>query len=246
MKKLNWEIKLGICLVAFSVLVYLIKYIILGDSRSTYNYIFNALGFLPLNVLLVTLILNKLLSVRAKRDRMVKLNMVIGTFFSEVGTSLLTCFSSHDPEIYRLRDSLLVNDDWSDEDFSARHAPLKNHPYRVQAHEVLMVELKRRLELKRDFLLRLLENPVLLEHESFTALLQAVFHLVEELEHRQDFKNLPVADIEHLRDDINRAYSHLALQWLAYMRYLKKNYPYLFSFALRTNPFDRDASPIVR
>ena len=92
MKKLNWEIKLGICLVAFSVLVYLIKYIILGDSRSTYNYIFNALGFLPLNVLLVTLILNKLLSVRAKRDRMVKLNMVIGTFFSEVGTSLLTCF----------------------------------------------------------------------------------------------------------------------------------------------------------
>jgi hypothetical protein len=30
------------------------------------------------------------------------------------------------------------------------------------------------------------------------------------------------------------------------MHYLKKNYPYLFSFALRTNPFDEQASVIIR
>jgi len=29
------------------------------------------------------------------------------------------------------------------------------------------------------------------------------------------------------------------------MEHLKVNYPYLFSLAMRTNPFDRDASPIV-
>jgi hypothetical protein len=34
---------------------------------------------------------------------------------------------------------------------------------------------------KRDFLVALMENPNLLEHESFTDLLWAVFHLVEEL-----------------------------------------------------------------
>jgi hypothetical protein len=31
------------------------------------------------------------------------------------------------------------------------------------------------------------------------------------------------------------------LEWLDYMRYLKKDYPYLFSLALRLNPFDEDA-----
>jgi len=39
--------------------------------------------------------------------------------------------------------------------------------------------------------LRLLENPVLLEHESFTELLRSVFHLSEELEQRDDFGKLP-------------------------------------------------------
>jgi hypothetical protein len=30
------------------------------------------------------------------------------------------------------------------------------------------------------------------------------------------------------------------------MEYLKVNYPYLFSLAMRTNPFDRQASPILK
>ena len=35
------------------------------------------------------------------------------------------------------------------------------------------------------------------------------------------------------------------LQWLDYMRHLKADYPYLFSLAIRTNPFRHDASPII-
>jgi hypothetical protein len=30
------------------------------------------------------------------------------------------------------------------------------------------------------------------------------------------------------------------------MEHLKDNYPYLFSLAMRTNPFDQDASVIVK
>jgi len=33
---------------------------------------------------------------------------------------------------------------------------------------------------------------------------------------------------------------------LAYMKHLKKEYPYLFSLAVRTNPFDPGASVEVR
>jgi hypothetical protein len=38
----------------------------------------------------------------------------------------------------------------------------------------------------------------------------------------------------------------LVLEWVSYMRYLKEHYPYLFSLAMRTNPFDAEASPVVR
>jgi hypothetical protein len=92
---------------------------------------------------------------------------------------------------------------------------------------------------------RLLENPTLLEHESFTDLLRAVFHLTEELAYREDLSRSPTSDRAHIAGDINRAYHLLVHQWVDYMEYLKMNYPYLFSLAMRTNPFDREASPIV-
>jgi hypothetical protein len=38
----------------------------------------------------------------------------------------------------------------------------------------------------------------------------------------------------------------LSQQWLDYMKHLKGNYPFLFSLAMRTNPFDQNASPIIQ
>ena len=56
---------------------------------------------------------------------------------------------------------------------------------------------------KRDFLLRLLENPNLLEHDSFSSLLLAVFHLTEELAQRTDLSHLSRSDREHLAGDVS-------------------------------------------
>jgi hypothetical protein len=41
-------------------------------------------------------------------------------------------------------------------------------------------------------------------------------------------------------------YGLLVIEWLKYMQHLKQQYPYLFSLAMRTNPFDANASAIVR
>ena len=89
--------------------------------------------------------------------------------------------------------------------------------------------------------LSLLGNPNLLEHESFTDLLWAVFHLAEELGSRDRVSSLPESDREHLAGDIRRVNVLLSLEWLAYMQHLQEDYPYLFSLAVRTNPFDPDA-----
>jgi len=102
------------------------------------------------------------------------------------------------------------------------------------------------LKEKRQFLLNLLENPNLLEHESFTNLLWAVFHLTEELTLRGSLNGLQKTDCKHLAGDMKRAYHLLILEWLDYMKHLKVNYPYLFSLAVRTNPFDANASVEVR
>ncbi|TGC06648.1 hypothetical protein [Methanolobus halotolerans] len=75
--------------------------------------------------------------------------------------------------------------------------------------------------------------------------LRAVFHLTEELDCRGDFSCLPETDTHHLTGDIKRVYALLAREWFTYMKYNKKNYPCLFSLAMRTNPFDTESTPIV-
>ena len=106
-------------------------------------------------------------------------------------------------------------------------------------------DLKDFLSERRAFLLRLLENPNLLEHEKFTELLWAVFHLTEELEYRGDLKSLPETDYRHIEGDIKRAYVILISEYLDYIKHLRSSYPYLFSLASRINPFNDEASPIV-
>jgi hypothetical protein len=89
-------------------------------------------------------------------------------------------------------------------------------------------------------------NPNLLEHEAFTETLRAVLHLREELLSREELSGLPDSDMAHIAGDIRRAYVLITQQWLEYMKHLKDSCPYLFSHAMRTNPFDKEASPIVR
>lgn len=141
---------------------------------------------------------------------------------------------------------MIITNDWSERDFARVERVLGDYKYAIEIDQFDLQDLKVFLLGQRDFLLRLLENPSLLEHESFTQLLLAVFHLTEELVCRNDFKNLPESDLLHLKGDIRRAYSFLVKEWLFYMKHLKSRYPYLFSLALRINPFDQGASPIVK
>lgn len=96
-----------------------------------------------------------------------------------------------------------------------------------------------------DQVIRLLENPMLLEHESFTDQLWAVFHLTDELAHRPGFDTLPKSDLDHLSGDMERIYGRLTREWVCYMRHLKDRYPYLFSLAVRLNPFQPEVTPVV-
>ncbi|MCJ7829833.1 MAG: hypothetical protein MUP74_00455 [Desulfobacterales bacterium] len=102
------------------------------------------------------------------------------------------------------------------------------------------------LQHRATFLLRILENPILQEHGNFTELLRAVFHLRDELLNRADLVQLTAADRQHLEVDILRVYRLLTVEWLGYVHYLKDNYAYLLSLAMRMNPFDPESDAAVK
>jgi len=182
---------------------------------------------------------------RESQSRARKVNMVLGVFFIEVGRKLLDLFSNHDHSINELRKNLLINYNWPESHFSTALKVINEHKAIIDASELDLKELKSFLNGKRDLLLSLLENPVIIEHEGFSDTLLSVFHLLDELSNRNELSTLPNSDIKHLTTDINRAYKKLMVEWVVYMRHLKEEYPYLFSIAVRTNPFDKNANPVI-
>jgi hypothetical protein len=246
MKRISWQVFLGISLIILSAFVYYIHYLIFHDVHHILIYLVGDIAFVFIEVLLVTLIIHQLLSEREKRAMLEKMNMAIGTFFSEVGTDLIKHFSIFDPSCGDIGKNLATTKNYTDKEFINMSKHLKNYDCKIATEKKNLEDLKKFLISKREFLLRLLENPNLLAHDSFTNLLWAVFHLTDELAHRKDVMKLPETDYKHLAGDIKRAYVLLLSEWVDYMKHLKANYPYLFSLSMRTNPFDPSATPEVR
>lgn len=241
----TWQFRLGAALIALSTAGYVLQYAVFRDSHQLFVALLNDLSFVFLQVFVVTVVVHELLSRHEKQRRMEKLNMVVGAFFSEIGTELLRLFSDWDEDLGAIRQRLQVTILWTEEQFDSVAASMLHHEYRVAAEAVQPQLLRSLLGSKHDFLLRLMENPNLLEHERFTPLLMATFHLTEELLARRNPEALPQADIRHIAGDVDRVYGKLARFWLEYMKYLKSNYPYLFSLAVRMNPFDECATAQV-
>jgi hypothetical protein len=240
-KLLNWRVVLGAVLLSLSAMGYSIHYLIFRDLHHIFLYLVGDIAFVFFEVFLVTLVLHELLDMRDKKSLLNKLNMVIGAFFSEVGLSLLKSVAASDGRLAEVSKTLVVNNAWTLKEFKTAHARLKGYEYSVDIERIKLQDLKSFLTGRRDFLLRLLENPNLLEHESFTNLLWAVFHLTEELSYRNELTGLSGVDKQHIAGDIQRVYQLLIGEWLDYMRHLQRDYPYLFSLAVRTNPFDPHA-----
>lgn len=241
MKLFNQHTLFGILLILLSVIFYLIHYVIFRDPHHIFRFLIGDIAFVFFEVLLVTLIIDKLLKERERRNRLEKLNMVIGAFFSESGIRLLTYLSDFDPKLERIKNDLIITDEWSDQDFYRVSKRLKNYDYEIEIQKIDLKNLGKFLLREKNFFLRLLENPALLEHESFTELLRSVFLLTDELAlaNKTELQQLKDINYKHLADDIKRAYGLLVNEWLDYMKYLKNNYPYFFYLTMWTNPFDR-------
>ena len=244
MKKYRGLIFIAAILVILSAAIYALHYLIFQDAHHILIYMVGDLAFLPLEVLLVGIVVERIMTKREVDEKISKLNMVVGTFFSEVGHYLSAVLLDSAADREKIIANLDVTPAWKKQDYNkARSYAGKDTS--VDFPNIDLDALKSFLISKRQFLLTLIENPNLLEHERFTDLLLSTFHLTEELESRPSLSGLPERDIQHLKIDIRRAYQFLVIEWLDYMQHVQSAYPFLYSHYVRTHPFQAHASAII-
>jgi len=241
----RWQLVLAAALLLLSYLLYLFHYAVFQDPHHILIYLVGDLAFVPVEVLLVTVVIHRLLEIRERKQRREKLKMLVGVFFSEFGNRLLGAYARLDPDLEEIRTSLSVSDKWGDARFDTLCDELSRHPFRIRLAEGDVRALGTLFVSEKDLLIRLFENPLLEEHEEFSEVLRSMIHLSDEIRKREGIPVLPDSDLAHLSGDISRSYRALALEWVEYMRGIRSAYSYLFSLAVRTNPFVPDASPLV-
>jgi hypothetical protein len=245
MKRNSFVVLLAIIFILTSALLYLAHYLIFRDVHHLFIFLVGDLAFLPLEVFLVSIVIERILHRREKQEKLQKLNMVVGAFFSEAGNYLLQYLLKHLSNKEDIAAHLKVDDRWTKQDFQKAAEFARNLPMEVDYHSLNLNQLKDFLASRREFILTLLENPSILEHDRFSDLLWAVTHLDEELAARPSLTGLPEKDLNHLAGDIRRMYGYLTSEWLDYVEHLQSKYPSLFSLVVRTHPFQPHPSPIV-
>jgi hypothetical protein len=231
-------------LLGSSAALYALQLLAFGRTADTFYYLLQDAAFLPVQAILVTFVLDALLARREKQHVLLKLSMVIGAFFSEVGNHLLARCVAADPGRDSLRAAFANPESWAKTERAAREL-VQEHHFKVEPSASDLEGLKSTLAAERGFLLGLLENPNLLERETFTDMLLAVEHLGEELGYRKDIASLPESDLGHLKGDLERAYRLLMVEWAGYTAHLKTHYPYIFSLIVRTHPLREDPAPVL-
>ena len=250
-KRLSWKVKFSIVMVLLIIIIYGSNYLVLGDAEHIISYVWTHLGFIPVDILLAAFLLDEIIEKKEKEAMLEKLDMLMSTFFSEVGNDLISQLSSVNKYTANTENLKLIKN-WDDKDYDAKLAELKSISIDFQAdvpkeeREEFLENLRVFLASKREFIINLMTNPNLLEKEEFTGLITAILHLDEELEHRKDLALVQDADFGHLNGDMQRVYGKLVYEWVYYLKYLNKHYPYMIALIVRTNPFDADADVYVK
>ena len=247
----RWKIKFSLLMVVLIIIIYGSNYLVLGDAEHIISYIWTHLGFIPVDILVVAFLLDEIIERKAKEAMLEKLDMLMSTFFSEVGNEMINQLS-HANKYKASTENLKSIKNWDDKDYDLKLEELKNTSIDFQAdispedREEFLENLRNLLINKREFIINLINNPNLLEKEEFTGLINAILHLDEELEHRKDLSLVTDADFAHLNGDMQRVYNKLVHEWVYYLKYLNKHYPYMIALIIRTNPFDEDADVYVK
>lgn len=197
------------------------------------------IALMPLEFVVVTLGLEKIMELTHKRENQAKISMIESVFFSESGSDMLRYLVSCDADgdVLMLRSVMDVQPGWTRRQIKQARATVKGITYEVDSSKVDFFGLHYHLSTRHGYFLKVIENPALSGHERFTELLLRIYHLWEELDSRTDLYNLPQADREYLCRAVNAVYRELAIEWMQNATDLLLHQPERLHHVLRTNPF---------
>ena len=202
-------------LIGLAALMHIVHYLIFQDIHHLMIFLVSDLAFLPLEVFFVVLVIERILTNREKQAMMQKMNMVVGAFFSEAGNPLLKELLGYFDNRDEISRHLSLHGNWTKKEFKEAAEYAHHLKIDVNLERLDLEKIKALLKQKRTFLITMLENPNLLEHDRFTDLLWAITHLDEELQARESLKDLPHTDLQHISGDIVRLYDNLASEWIS-------------------------------
>lgn len=81
---------------------------------------------MPVQIAIVTVVIGKILNQREKRERLKKTNMMLSTFFSEVGNDLLEQLHALHATPGELENYLAVDKSWDNREFKMAARNIQN------------------------------------------------------------------------------------------------------------------------
>lgn len=239
MKKYRWQMMLGAGLILMSAFFYSLHYLIFRDAHHIAIYLVGDIAFVPIEVLLVTLIIEEVLSKREKRITARNLQMMVGVFFHEMGAGLLQRMQQYMPGAADLNRQLTpaAMMKWQAADYSRKIGEVAGIDTSFFCEGCDLSSLRDFLNQKQELLLRMLENPNLAGNDELANMLWAITHISDELHVRPHIENLGHEDARHIEGDFSRAFDLLLVEWLKYVVHLKQEYPYMYLAALSYGPF---------
>lgn len=229
-------ILLVIVLVVVSAATYLAQYLLFHNPGDQAFYLFQDLAFMPIQVIAVTVIFNRLLSILEKRSKQKNMNVLISAFFSETGNDILNAMAENQVSDDRFCAMLDRSQFGDNKRYRDMRREIMEYKYKIDVTPAKLERLREILLQKRPVLLQMLGNSHLSEHDTFTDMLWSLFHVADELAHRNNLQELSRTDLLHLQGDLRRAYPRLIQEWVSNLKYLHDEYPYMFDSSLRFSP----------
>jgi len=124
-------------LICASAVLHLTHYLIFRDAHHILIYLLGDVAFVPLEVLLVVIVIERLLHKHEKQVVLGKLNMVIGAFFSELGTRLLGDLTAAAAARDEIRWRLAPDTSWGNKDFAQAYESARTFGHRLDPNELV-------------------------------------------------------------------------------------------------------------
>ncbi|MGN8773192.1 hypothetical protein [Candidatus Weimeria sp. HCP3S3_B5] len=219
-----------VALIAVSALIYAVQIAVFHDVRTTAFYFLQDMAFMPITIAIATIVVGEIISLREKRERLEKTQMLTSSFFTGIGAYLLK-------EIIRMTDTdQFITEVVRGSSYDKRQEKeildrIRKMDLTVHIDREGYDRIRQIIRENQTNIFIIASNPLVIEHEAFTDMLWGIFHLMDEYRLRGDWDDLSAQDIEHFDQDFERILRAMLINWVRDVRYLRENFPDFYAVA---------------